>query len=186
VLPFTGLYVPVGVAVDAAGDVYVAETGNLAETGNSRVLKLAAGSATQSVLPFTGLNHPFGVAVDAAGDVYVADFDNSRVLKLAAGSATQSVLPFTDLNHPDGVAVDSAGNLYVTDTLNNRVLKLAAGSPERAAVHRPQRPPGCGGGHRRQPLRHRQSQQPSAETACGVMRRTAGARGCRASLTEAT
>ena len=50
VLPFTGLNDPDGVAVDSAGNVYVTDT------GNNRVLKLAAGSATQDVLPFTGLN----------------------------------------------------------------------------------------------------------------------------------
>ena len=66
-LPFTGLNDPGGVAVDAAGTVYVADH------DNNRVLKLAAGSATQSVLPFTGLNGPTGVAVDTAGDLYVAD-----------------------------------------------------------------------------------------------------------------
>ena len=137
---------------------------------NNRVLKLAAGSATQTVLPFTGLNSPAGVAVDAAGNLYVTDEGNNRVLKLAAGSATQSVLPFTGLNGPGGVAVDAAGNLYVTDSANNRVLKLAAGSshPDRAAVHRPQLPRGCGGGHRRQPLRHRQWQQSGGETGGGL------------------
>ena len=65
------------------------------------MLKLAAGSATQSVLPFTGLNYPAGVAVDAAGNLYVADSDNNRVVKLAAGSSTQTVLPFTGLNYPE-------------------------------------------------------------------------------------
>lgn len=48
-------------AVDSARDLYVADC------GSSRVLKLPAGSSTQSVLPFTGLNDPIGVAVDAAG-----------------------------------------------------------------------------------------------------------------------
>ena len=66
-LPFTGLNDPRGVAVDTAGDLYVTDS------GNKWVLKLAAGSATQSVLPFTGLNGPDGVAVDAAGDLYVTD-----------------------------------------------------------------------------------------------------------------
>ena len=50
-----------------------------------RVLKLAAGSTTQTVLPFTGLRTvqgPIGVAVDATGDVYITDHDNNRVLKL--------------------------------------------------------------------------------------------------------
>jgi hypothetical protein len=51
-LPFTGLNVPGGVAVDTAGDVYVADR------DNNRVVKLAAGSNTPTVLPFTGLHGP--------------------------------------------------------------------------------------------------------------------------------
>ena len=66
-LPFTGLNRPYGVAVDTAGNVYVTDV------VNNRVLKLAAGSTTQTVLPFTGLDDPRGVAVDAAGDLYVTD-----------------------------------------------------------------------------------------------------------------
>jgi serine/threonine protein kinase, bacterial len=49
------------------------------------VLKLAAGSSTQTVVPFTGLNTPFGVAVDSAGNLYASDAGNNRVLKLPAG-----------------------------------------------------------------------------------------------------
>lgn len=121
VLPFTGLYQPQGLAVDANGTVYVADF-------NNRVVKLAAGSNTQSVLPFTGLAYPQGVGVDAAGNVYVADRGNDRVVKLDAKSDTQADLPFTGLNHPDGVAVDPSGIIYVTDSDNDRVLKLNPGS----------------------------------------------------------
>jgi serine/threonine-protein kinase len=78
-LPFTGLKFPNSVAADNAGDLYVADT------QNNRVLKLAAGSATQTVLPFTGINNPDGVAVDSAGNLYVTDAANNRVLKLPAG-----------------------------------------------------------------------------------------------------
>ena len=78
-LPFTGLNGPWGVAVDTAGSVYVTDY------GNNRVVKLAAGSTTQTVLPFTGLSHPDGVAVDTAGSVYVTEDFNNRVVKLAAG-----------------------------------------------------------------------------------------------------
>jgi DNA-binding beta-propeller fold protein YncE len=120
-LPFTGFDGPYRLAVDTAGNVYVTDT------NNNRVLKLAAGSTTQTVLPFTGLNSPGGIAVDTGGNVYVADPHNNRVLKLAAGSTTQTLLPFTGLDHPSHVAVDSAGNVYVTD-MNKRVLRLAAGS----------------------------------------------------------
>ena len=137
--------------------------------GNNRVLKLAAGSTTQTVLPFTGLNHPAGVAVDTAGNLYVVDWGNNRVLKLAAGSTTQAVLPFTGLNDPDGVAVDAAGNLYVTDrTTTGAETGGRLDHPDRAAVHRPHLPR-CGGGYRRQPLRHRQRQQSGAETGGGLV-----------------
>jgi serine/threonine-protein kinase len=122
VLPFTGLTGPEGVAVDAAGNVYVSNV------ENDRVMKLAAGSTMQTVLPFTGLKEPYGLAVDSAGSVYVGDTDNDRVVKLAAGSTSQEVLPFTGLKRPMGLAVDAAGSVYVIDTGNDRVVKLAAGS----------------------------------------------------------
>jgi serine/threonine protein kinase, bacterial len=122
VLPFTALNLPGGVAVDSAGTVYVADY------GNQRVVKVAAGSLHQEVLPFTGLNNPTGVAVDSAGTVYVADFGNQRVVKLPAGSSSQEVLPFTGLDEPESVAVDSAGAVYVTDRVNNQVVKLAGGA----------------------------------------------------------
>jgi serine/threonine-protein kinase len=79
VLPFTGLHDPTDAAADSVGTVYVADE------GNDRVVKLAAGSSAPTVLPFTGLNTPSGVAVDLAGPVYVADFGNNRVVKLPAG-----------------------------------------------------------------------------------------------------
>jgi hypothetical protein len=75
--------------VDAAGDVYVTDT------GNNRVVKLAAGSSTPTVLPFEGLDVPKGVAVDTAGTVYVVNDVDGQILKLAAGSSAQTVLPKT-------------------------------------------------------------------------------------------
>lgn len=121
-LPFTGLRRPNGVAVDQAGNVYVADG------ANNRVLNLASGSNRQVELPFTGLNVPAGVAVDSAGDIYVADSGNKRVLELPAGSDTPVELPFTGLKDPLGVAVDSIGSVYVTDYVSNRVLELPARS----------------------------------------------------------
>lgn len=77
-MPFTGLNTPDGVAVDNSGNLYVTDNWNY------RVVKLTAGSTTQTVLPFTSLNHPYGVAVDN-GNVYVTDGGNNRVVKLPAG-----------------------------------------------------------------------------------------------------
>jgi sugar lactone lactonase YvrE len=138
-LPFTGGQ-PVGVAVDSAGAVYVADI-----TRNA-VWKLAAGSTTPALVPLTGkcgerdvpVSAPVGVALDSGGTIYVADGAcQGRVLMLAAGSSTPTVLPFTGLNQISGVAADSAGNVYVTDGAisgDGRVLKLAAGSNRPAAL----------------------------------------------------
>jgi DNA-binding beta-propeller fold protein YncE len=140
VLPFAGLTYPSSVAVNAAGDVY------LADTGNDRVLKLAAGSNEQSVLPFNDLHSPGNVAVDTAGNVYVTDYvteatdsgsvPEGRVVKLAAGADDQTVLPFTGLGNVDGLAVDAIGNVYVTtfDKGDTRVAKLSAGSNEQTVL----------------------------------------------------
>ncbi|MBF6228839.1 protein kinase [Nocardia abscessus] len=121
-LPFPGVSLPTGVAVDMAGSVYVTDM------GNDRVVKLAAGASTPTALPFTGLKNPQDVAVDNAGNVYVADTSNNRVVALAAGASTPTMLPFTGLKSPQGVAVDNAGDVYVTDRGNSRVLRLAAGA----------------------------------------------------------
>ncbi len=121
VLPFT-LGGPDGVAVDTAGSVYVADS------GNNRVMKLSAGADDPTVLPFTGLNRPAGLAVDSNRALYVTDQYNNRVLKLPAGADTPAELPFTGLSEPHDVAVDSSGSVYVVDQDNNRVLKLPAGS----------------------------------------------------------
>ena len=132
VLPFTGLSVPDGVAVDGAGNVYVVSS------NNEKVFKLVAGSTAPAQLPFPGVVYnsgPGNLAVDTAGNVYVA---YGAVMKLAAGTTVPTTLP---INCPPrdadavtcsfaGVAVDTAGDLYVTDAYNNRVLKLAAGSKD--------------------------------------------------------
>jgi serine/threonine-protein kinase len=78
VLPFTGLKSPSGVAVDAAGSVYVTDQ------GNARVVRLPSGSASQEVLPFTDLVAPWAIALDTVGSVYVTDVTNLSVVKLPA------------------------------------------------------------------------------------------------------
>ena len=118
VLPFTGVDGMGGMAVDAAGNLYVGE-------GNAeRVLKLAAGASEPTVLPFNDIEGLTDVAVDSGGTVYAVDAKHKRVLRLAPGSDTATALPFTGLEHPVRVAVDSAQNVYVLD--GRKVLKLAA------------------------------------------------------------
>nr|WP_279637705.1 hypothetical protein [Mycobacterium innocens] len=119
-LPFTGLNHPDGVAVDAAGTVYVTDS------DNDRVLKLDPGSSTPTVLPFTRLTVRSGIAVDTAGAVYVTDHEGGKVVKLEPGSSTPTVLPFTG-DHPVAVAVDPAiKKILVADNGADQVVELPA------------------------------------------------------------
>ncbi|MET0701853.1 MAG: serine/threonine-protein kinase PknD [Mycobacterium sp.] len=128
-LPFPGLPVAAGVAVDAAGTVYV--TG----IGTDRVMRLEVGATAATQLPFSGLKNPRDVAVDAKGDVYVTDSSNDRVMWLPAGAPGAIPLPFSGLNDPRGIIASAAGDVYVVDRGNDRVLFLPAGTT--AAVQLP-------------------------------------------------
>jgi serine/threonine-protein kinase len=80
VLPFPGLTVPWGVAVDTAGNVYVSEH------DNNQVLKLPAGSNVPTPLALTGLNTPLQLAVDKDGNIYVADRGNDQAIKFVVAN----------------------------------------------------------------------------------------------------
>jgi DNA-binding beta-propeller fold protein YncE len=119
--PFAHTTTPQGVAVDPAGNVYIADAAD-----NDVVEVTRSGSATVIA---SGLNAPSGIAVDpTTGDVYVADTGDHEVDRLDAGggltvvagtgtAGTPAAGPATasDLSGPSGLALDSAGNLYIAD-----------------------------------------------------------------------
>jgi sugar lactone lactonase YvrE len=121
----SGLANPVGLAVDAAGDLFIGDY------GNQRVVELTAGGNQITIA--SGLNYPEGVAVDGAGNVYIADSDNNRVLKVAPGGGAQTTVG-SGLHNPTGVAVDGAGNVFIADYHNNRVVEVPAGGGPQTTV----------------------------------------------------
>ncbi len=127
---------PSGIAVDAAGNVYISDTGN----NLIRKVDKSSGNIT-AVFGLKGtantLNHPTGIAVDSSGAIYVADTNNYRVVKWAdsklttiAGTGSKGFSgdggPATKamLQNPVGVAVDAAGNVYIADSTNSRIRKV--------------------------------------------------------------
>jgi len=107
-----------GIAVDNAGNVYVAET------GNTQIIKIAPDGVTTTNLG-SGFSSPEAVAVDQAGNVYVADYGNHAVKEITTGGAVLSL--GSGFTNPESVAVDLAGNVYVAD-YGNGIKKIPAGN----------------------------------------------------------
>lgn len=125
--------VPSGIAVDGAGNLFVADAGTntirkITAAGVVSTLAGTAGSAgsADGTGPAARFNAPQGMAVDGAGNVYVADTGNSSIRKITPGGAVTTLA--TDavyFNAPRGVAVDGAGNVYVADSGDSAICKIA-------------------------------------------------------------
>ncbi|HEY1354057.1 MAG TPA: NHL repeat-containing protein [Ktedonobacteraceae bacterium] len=141
---------PVGLLLDHANNLYVADT------ENNRVLFYLSGSTTATGVYGQGgafnssnanhgslgpdsLSGPSGIALDGGGNLYIADANNNRALFIPSGSTTATRVygqggNFTinsantggisanSLDHPTDVALDAGDNLYIADTSNNRTL----------------------------------------------------------------
>jgi sugar lactone lactonase YvrE len=117
----SGLYYPYGVAVDAAQNVYIADT------NNSRVVKLTPGPGGYTLTTVgASWNGPWRVAVDGAGSLYVTDYVTGTAYKLAWNGTTYSARSplVTGLSYPAGIAVDGAGNVYVVNQGANLIVEV--------------------------------------------------------------
>ena len=142
------LNTPDGVAVDSAGNIYIADT------VNCRIRKVIASTGTITTVAGNGtcgyagdgkaatsaeLFEPSGVALDSANNIYIADWDNSRIRKVTvstgiistvAGNGTRGYsgdggkATSAKLDNPYGLAIDNTGNIYIADTGNYRIRKV--------------------------------------------------------------
>jgi DNA-binding beta-propeller fold protein YncE len=134
-----------GVAVDSAGNVYVADNlGNrIRKIDTSSNVTTLAGSGVSGYADGQGINaqfyYPTGVAVDSVGNVYVTDQGNNLIRKIDTSTNVTtfagSTIGFANgqgtaakFNNPYGVAVDLTGNVYIADEGNNRIRKIDTSS----------------------------------------------------------
>jgi uncharacterized protein (TIGR03437 family) len=129
------LNTPYGVAVDGAGNVFIADL------GNNRVRQVSPDGTITTVPGTENLLAPRNVAVDAAGTLYISEFGGHRVRRLRSDGVLESIagngIPgfegdggaarTAQLAYPAGIAFDTGGNLYIADSSNHRVRKIVNG-----------------------------------------------------------
>ena len=138
---------PTGVAVDEAGNLYIADRNNhrIRRVDPGGTITTVAGTGesgySRDGVPAAGawLHTPQKVAVDEAGALYIADSGNHRVRRVDPGGTITTVAGVGErgysgdrgpaaeawLYHPGGVAVDGSRNLYIADTWNHRIRRVA-------------------------------------------------------------
>ena len=114
-VPTNGLHHNVGVALDGAGDLYIADY------TAGKVVKVTPGGV-QTTVPATGLSAPIGVAVDGAGDVFIVDLNLPNAVEVTPAGVQTAV--GSGLSYPVGIAVDGAGDVFIGDQNNNRVVEV--------------------------------------------------------------
>jgi sugar lactone lactonase YvrE len=127
-----GFQFPTDTAVDASGNVYVADY----NVGTVNEIPSGCTSSSCVVGLGGGFSLPIGMAVDGAGNVYVADYGHNLVKEMPSGCTSSSCVTTLGggFSAPTGVAVDGAGNVYITDEYSSAINEMPPGCPSSSCV----------------------------------------------------
>jgi DNA-binding beta-propeller fold protein YncE len=123
---------PEGIAVDARGNLFIADTWNnrIRKVTPDGIIHTIAGtgefgsSGDGGPATLAQLRTPTALALDARGNLYIADTGNNRIRKLTVDNKISTVAGTIGLNAPRGIALNGNGALYVADTGDRRVQRL--------------------------------------------------------------
>ncbi len=127
---------PEGLAVDAAGNLYIADAldHRVRKISPDGVVTTVAGTGRAGFRgdggPATAarLNAPYGLAVDSGGNLYIADLGNARIRKVSTEGIISTVAGGDgEFVQPRDLAIDVAGNLYISDFGGHSVYRLTPG-----------------------------------------------------------
>lgn len=148
---------PEGIYVDAAGDIYIADTNDckIREIDATGTISTVAGDGSCGYSGDNGqatsaeLNYPSGVSVDSAGNIFIADRSNcvvrevnasSGVITTVAGdgscgySGDNGLAASAQLSYPQSLFIDSAGNIYIADSANNAIRMVSVSTGDISTV----------------------------------------------------
>jgi sugar lactone lactonase YvrE len=141
-------YGPQGLAVDASGNIFVADYGNnvIRKITTAGVVSTVAGNTTAghvdgAAVSVAEFNSPAGIAVDATGNLYVADYNNNMIRKITAAGVVSTIAgtltagyingttntttgTYASFNEPSNLVLDASGNIFVADQGNSAIREI--------------------------------------------------------------